>query len=191
MVTSEEIVRAVERLKDVGLWAKNVFDFKEQIETSRSVRLIWGSTHPPELIGIGVMEAYRLGGDSFHVELEEHDSRYKAVFKLGQVSVTIKTADNLDEVIASLTSYAYLQSKLPQDSISILEAIFQLKQAGLSTHIANESALEAKDKLHTFSICWQDTKWSVQVDHAHNLRPNLIDTLEEAVNQVVRFYTIT
>lgn len=189
VVTTEEVEQAVERLNKAGLWASANAHFKEEAEKSGSSRIISGSIQPPEFIDFNGIKLTR-SGQQFSIHMEESGRRYKADFMLHQIFVTIRIADSLDDVITALTNYAYLQSKLPQDSISILEAIFRLKQAGLSTHIANEPALEAKDKLHLFTIRWQEAKWSVQVDHAHKLTPIPTATLEEAVNKVIHFYTI-
>jgi hypothetical protein len=190
MVTSEAIEQGIIRLNEAGLWASANAQFKEEAEKSGSSRIITGSNQPPEFMDFNGTKVRTLSGNRFSVHMEESGKRYKAEFQLNQIFVTIRIADSLDDVISALTSYAYLQSKLPQDSISILEAIFQLKQAGLSTHVANEPALEAKDKLHTFTIHWQDAQWSIKVHDSVKLAAIQVNTLQTAVNKVIEFYDI-
>lgn len=193
MVTTKEIEQAVERLNKAGLWAHSNDGFRAEAEKSGSSRIISGSIQPPEFIGFNGMKGIKLtrSGQQFSIHMEESGRRYKADFMLGQIFVAIRIADSLDDVISALTSYAYFQSKLPQNSISILEAVHRLKQAGLSTQIANEPALEAKDKLHTFTIHWEDAQWSVQVDNSDKIAAIQVSTLlEAAVNEIIEFYDI-
>jgi hypothetical protein len=170
VVTADEIEAAVKRLKKAGLWAHSNNFVEELTKHAVQIHLISGSDQPPIFIALNTaMEGRRLSGNSFRIIFDENTNTYAAVFWLRQVNVTIRKSENFEDVIAALTCYAELQSRMQAGPYSILRAVFALKQAGLAVSLLDQVTIEARDKLHTFVICWTQSKWSVQIDSGNKL----------------------
>jgi hypothetical protein len=189
VVANEEIVWAIEQLNEVGLWARSAENIESELERSGSARLITGSNQPPQPVHFNGIanSALSLSGDNFDIVYHRENDSYTVVFKLRMVEVIIRKSRNFEDVVSSLIGYAELQSRNLLDPISILEALFQLKQAGLSIEISNEAAIDARDKLHTFQIYPEASNWVVQVDHFPGIQ---FKTLVAAVRKVIEFYDV-
>jgi hypothetical protein len=190
VVTAEEIEQAVERLKKAGLWAHSNNFVEELTKHAVQIHLISGSDSPPEFFTLNGIEGRRLSGNSFNVIFDEKATIYAAAFRLQQVNLTVRKSDNFEDVVAAMTSYAELHSRMQAGPYSILRAVFALKQAGLAVSLLDQAVIEAKDKLHTFVIRWTQSKWSVQIDNGNKLPSVSVNTLVEAVMKVIDFYDI-
>lgn len=191
MITAEEVDTAIAKLEAASLWVRASYDFYKTSEEFTSGSLIFGSNQPREVVRCKGMVSYILNrADSFGIGLESDRKTFKASFRLGLISVTLKTADNFQDVITAVARYGYLQSKLETDSISFPSSIFQLKRNALTVELPSPSELQATDKLHVFHIRAEEVGWSIQVDDGQGLKPVHKNRFDEAIKHVIEFYIV-
>jgi hypothetical protein len=191
MVTEEEILQAIERLREAGLWAQ----FKEigrrhTVERHADSVLFHGFGEPPETEPDSPLgeDISKLKG-WFSIWYKNYGSSYSATIPLGQIFVNIKESADFDEIITAIINYFEIKKALPDSecmrwtSVTDLEhglinAIFWLQRAGATVEILNVNSIRVAFENHVYTMHFDEEEYaSIKIEGADTGA----QTLEDAV----------